>query len=670
MSWFSGSSNKYPEFQEKIEKATSESIPNGEIDFAVALEISDLIRSKQVPAKDAMRLLKRRFLDGDNINMQKSAFKLIDFCIKNGGEHFITEISTKEFMDPLVNLLKTESINESLKNYLLENIQTWSIIVSTNPKFEYINKVYKKLQDDGFEFPFMKDFVDSSMIESKVAPEWQDSDACMSCSKLFTFLNRKHHCRSCGGVFCGPDSDKVIELPELGINIPVRVCDNCYTDEKAKKKKRSHNSKKHKKTSSVESTDDIQKAIELSLKDSSQKTYSINPQATTIDNEEEEELMKAAIAASLQEMNVKSIEECKEPEPKETSTGLYSNILSEPNFQYKLNETTDFNNTEYHQQQQQQQQRANIDEQYYYQNAKQTPQTPMPSNSVMPKYKQSLHDPYQIYGNDERKVVEFVDKISKQQKSNSQSIDPSLIQLQADLVILHTKISMSINKENAEIEKYQTLFSKILAIKRLYDEILQTRLKQEQEMLQAQQTALTMQFYPEKPNYLPENYTSYQPPIQQQVPSQTGILTLPTYSQSYMSPQSTFGQGMLPVHQLQAYNTNIGGIAPPPPPQYTSANNANAPEYSNIPINKPLEKQTPVQNLEIVSPPDINGFSLNNLQYAPIPVFDKTGTETELNNSHVSEHTTEEPEVSTTAEEAIEKNEEKQEPVIANLIDL
>ncbi|GME95169.1 unnamed protein product [Ambrosiozyma monospora] len=148
MSWF-GSSNSSVNIDEKIEEATSDSIPNGDIDFAIALEITDSIRSKQVDAKDAMRALKKRFLNNKNPNTQKSSLKLIDFCIKNGGEHFLTKISSKEFMDPLAGAVNDKHLNHSVKEYLLESIQSWSIMLSTNPKMSYVNKTYQKLQKEG-----------------------------------------------------------------------------------------------------------------------------------------------------------------------------------------------------------------------------------------------------------------------------------------------------------------------------------------------------------------------------------------------------------------------------------------------------------------------------------------------------------------------------------------
>ncbi|EFC43629.1 RhoGEF domain-containing protein [Naegleria gruberi] len=63
------------------------------------------------------------------------------------------------------------------------------------------------------------------------AHQWvpdKDADDCMSCKSKFTFLRRRHHCRYCGGIFCGSCTGKRITLLRFGFDEPVRVCDNCY----------------------------------------------------------------------------------------------------------------------------------------------------------------------------------------------------------------------------------------------------------------------------------------------------------------------------------------------------------------------------------------------------------------------------------------------------------
>ncbi|XP_057298325.1 pleckstrin homology domain-containing family F member 2-like [Hydractinia symbiolongicarpus] len=54
------------------------------------------------------------------------------------------------------------------------------------------------------------------------------ASVCMLCLKTkFTPIIRKHHCRRCGSVVCGPCSSKRFLIPHISSK-PVRVCDKCY----------------------------------------------------------------------------------------------------------------------------------------------------------------------------------------------------------------------------------------------------------------------------------------------------------------------------------------------------------------------------------------------------------------------------------------------------------
>ncbi|ETO06443.1 hypothetical protein RFI_30949 [Reticulomyxa filosa] len=65
----------------------------------------------------------------------------------------------------------------------------------------------------------------------KVAEHWaedKDFTNCPKCNKLFTVIERKHHCRKCGQIFCNGCSINKAVLPEMGFGEPVRVCDFCW----------------------------------------------------------------------------------------------------------------------------------------------------------------------------------------------------------------------------------------------------------------------------------------------------------------------------------------------------------------------------------------------------------------------------------------------------------
>ncbi|KAL9140400.1 hypothetical protein ABFS82_14G034900 [Erythranthe guttata] len=61
-----------------------------------------------------------------------------------------------------------------------------------------------------------------------------DASHCQTCSSQFTFINRKHHCRRCGGIFCGKCTQQRMVLRGQG-DSPVRICDPCKKLEEAAK---------------------------------------------------------------------------------------------------------------------------------------------------------------------------------------------------------------------------------------------------------------------------------------------------------------------------------------------------------------------------------------------------------------------------------------------------
>ncbi|XP_026682115.1 hepatocyte growth factor-regulated tyrosine kinase substrate-like [Diaphorina citri] len=82
------------------------------------------------------------------------------------------------------------------------------------------------MKAEGFQFPVLKE--SDAMFSADTAPEWMDGDTCHRCRTTFSLVQRKHHCRACGQVFCQLCSSKSTSLPKFGIEKEVRVCEDCH----------------------------------------------------------------------------------------------------------------------------------------------------------------------------------------------------------------------------------------------------------------------------------------------------------------------------------------------------------------------------------------------------------------------------------------------------------
>uniref|UniRef100_A0A336MW48 CSON005030 protein n=1 Tax=Culicoides sonorensis TaxID=179676 RepID=A0A336MW48_CULSO len=70
--------------------------------------------------------------------------------------------------------------------------------------------------------------VEDLLRKSGKKPNNNEATVCMRCKKSqFTVINRRHHCRNCGAVCCGPCSNKKWLIPSMSTK-PVRVCLDCY----------------------------------------------------------------------------------------------------------------------------------------------------------------------------------------------------------------------------------------------------------------------------------------------------------------------------------------------------------------------------------------------------------------------------------------------------------
>lgn len=233
---------------ELVLKATPENTAMGTENLAECFEICDQIRSKSVGVKEAVKAIRQR-LQHKNTHVQMQTLKLVDLCVKNGGIHFVQEVTDYEFIDTLVSQLRQQSLAQPVRMMILEMIQTWACSFDA----KYAQMTYDGLKNEAcWSFPAQMRI----NVDTEIAPEWTDSEYCEQCRVQFTFVNRKHHCRSCGKTFCKNCSSNQKSLPQFGIMDLVRVCDSCNVP---------------KKTTTIqpeEEDEDIKLAIALSLKES------------------------------------------------------------------------------------------------------------------------------------------------------------------------------------------------------------------------------------------------------------------------------------------------------------------------------------------------------------------------------------------------------------------
>lgn len=276
-------------FDKLLEKATSNLLM--EPDWPSILQICDLVRQDDVQPKYVMTAIKKKLIS-TNPHTALFALQVLESLVKNCGVIVHEELTLKTNCEMMHELAKT-TLHENVRQKLLELIQAWTFAFRKNPKHSALKETMNIMKAEGYKFPTLRE--SDAMFTADSAPEWADGEVCHRCRSPFGIMQRKHHCRNCGQVFCSQCSQKTTALPKFGIEKEVRVCDACY-DQVTKPVVSSKKSS----TAKPEESDLPAEYLSSSLAQQSQ----VPPRKTEEELREEEEL-QLALALSQSEAEAK-----------------------------------------------------------------------------------------------------------------------------------------------------------------------------------------------------------------------------------------------------------------------------------------------------------------------------------------------------------------------------
>nr|CAD7455168.1 unnamed protein product [Timema tahoe] len=232
-----------------LDKATSNL--RLETDWPAILQICDLIRQGDVQPKYALAAIKKKLY---NANPHIAVFglqpTLVQGITRNDGETGVQILVGGALSLHMRELgrLNMEEVNPHLRggkvgkpppsspdrDSNLDLLVLGSLVQHTTRTLAnyateadvFVQDTVNIMKTEGFKFPALKE--SDAMFSADTAPEWADADCCHRCRVAFGVVQRKHHCRACGQVFCAQCSSKTSTVPKFGFEKEVRVCEACY----------------------------------------------------------------------------------------------------------------------------------------------------------------------------------------------------------------------------------------------------------------------------------------------------------------------------------------------------------------------------------------------------------------------------------------------------------
>ncbi|XP_054463413.1 target of Myb protein 1 isoform X2 [Anoplopoma fimbria] len=138
---------------QRIESATGSSLPSE--DWALNMEICDMINSSEEGPKDAVRALKKRIMGNRNCKEVMLALTVLETCVKNCGYKFHILVTTRDFVEGVLvrSIIPKNNPPLVLHDRVLSIVQAWADAFRSSPDLTGVVSVYEDLRRKGLEFP-------------------------------------------------------------------------------------------------------------------------------------------------------------------------------------------------------------------------------------------------------------------------------------------------------------------------------------------------------------------------------------------------------------------------------------------------------------------------------------------------------------------------------------
>ncbi|XP_068605688.1 target of Myb1 membrane trafficking protein isoform X2 [Brachionichthys hirsutus] len=138
---------------QRIECATSSSLSTE--DWALNMEICDMINSSEEGPRDAVRAIKKRIVGNKNFKEVMLSLSVLEACVKNCGYRFHVLVTTRDFVEGVLvrSIIPKSNPPIYLHDRVLSIIQAWADAFRSSSDLTGVVSVYEDLRRKGLEFP-------------------------------------------------------------------------------------------------------------------------------------------------------------------------------------------------------------------------------------------------------------------------------------------------------------------------------------------------------------------------------------------------------------------------------------------------------------------------------------------------------------------------------------